>query len=152
MSAAGEEQEIGKIETDIDQPRAERMAFEVIDGNQRLACGEREALAREQPYHHPADQARSGGRRDRIHFANCYIRFVEHLADQRRQYLDMRTSGDFGHDAPKRAVRVILADDGLRQYLPVASDQGHGAVVAGRFKGKDQRHRTKPLPQRPALR
>jgi hypothetical protein len=29
--------------------------------------------------------------------------------------------------------------------LPVAGDQGHGAVVAGGFKAKDERHKRRPL-------
>jgi hypothetical protein len=49
----------------------------------------------------------------------------------------MGAGGNFRDDAPERAVRVILADNRLRQYLPVASDQCGGAIVAGRFEGQD---------------
>ena len=59
----------------------------------------------------------------------------------------MRARGDFGDDAAERAVRFILPDHRLRQDLAVARHQRRGAVVARRFKGKDQRHRRSPLPE-----
>jgi hypothetical protein len=65
---------------------------------------------------------------------------MQHLPDQAGQYLDMGAGGDFRDHAAERAVGIILPDNGLRQYLPVAADQRNGAVVARGFKGKDERH------------
>ena len=45
MAAAGEEQEVGKVEIAIDQARRQRMAFEMVDRDQRLAGGDRQPLA-----------------------------------------------------------------------------------------------------------
>ena len=39
-------------------------------------------LARHQRDHHPANQARAGGRGNGIHFADRHVGFVQHLADQ----------------------------------------------------------------------
>jgi hypothetical protein len=65
---------------------------------------------------------------------------MQDLPDQARQDLDMGPRGDFGNHAAERAVRVVLPDHGLRQYLAVAPDQRGGAVIARGFKGEDQCH------------
>ncbi len=131
MTAAGKQQQIGKIEIGIDQARAERMAFEMVDRDQRLAGRERETLAGEQADHHPADQARPGGRGDAIDLGNFNIGFAQHLADQAGKDIDMGARGNFGDNAAERAVRFILADHRLGEDLPVAGHQRGGAVVAG---------------------
>ena len=59
MAARDQQQQIGKIEIRIDQPRRQRMAFEMVDRDQRLARGQRQPLAGEQRDHHAADQARA---------------------------------------------------------------------------------------------
>ena len=64
----------------------------------------------------------------------------KHLADQPGQDFDMGAGGDFRDHAAERPVRVILSDDRLGEDLPIAADQRRGAVVAGGFKGEDQRH------------
>ncbi len=140
MAAAGEQQQIGEIEFLIDQARAQRMAFKVIDCDQRLVRRQRQPLADQQPDHHPADQPRAGGRGDGIDFANGDIGFVEHLADQAGEDFDMGAGGDFRHHAAERPVGVILPDHRLGEDLPVASDQRGGAIVAGGFEGEDQGH------------
>ena len=61
---------MGEGEIRIDQPRAERMAFEMVDREQRLARRERQALAGQKRNHHAADKPRAGGRSDRVHVVN----------------------------------------------------------------------------------
>ncbi len=58
----------------------------------------------------------------------------------------MGARGNFRNHPAERAMRLILADHRLRENLPVATDQRHRAVVARRFKTKDQRHVGAPLP------
>ena len=105
-----------------------------------LSAASARPFADQQADHHPADQPGSGGSGNGVDLADTDIGFVQHLADQSGQDFDMGAGGDFRDDAAERAMRVILADDRLRKDLPVASDQRRGAVVAGRFKGEDQRH------------
>ena len=122
------------------------MALEMIDGDQRLAGGERQPLAGEQGDHHSADQPRSGGRRDRVDVADGQLRFVEHPPDQVGQDLDVRARGDLRHHPAVGLVGAVLADDRLREDLPVAGDQRRRAVVAGRFKAQDrQSFRARPF-------
>ena len=116
------------------------MAFEVVDRDQRFIGRKRQAFANQQADHYAADQAGSRRRGDGIDFADTDIGFVQNLANQARQDFDMGPCGDFGNDATEWPMRVILADDCLRQYLPVASDQRGSAVVAGGFKGQNQCH------------
>ena len=77
---------------------------------------------------------------------------MKHLADQPGEYFDMGAGCNFGHHAAERAVRVILPYNRLGEDLPIASDQSGGAIIARRFKCKDQCHFAKPLPETPALR
>ena len=73
-----QQQQIGKIEIGIDQPRAQRVAFEMIDRDERLAGAERDALAREQRDHHPADQAGPRGRGDGVDLGDRLAGFRQH--------------------------------------------------------------------------
>ena len=93
----------------------------MVDRDQRLAGGDRQALAREQRDHHPADQPGAGGGGDGIDFADRHVGFGQHLSDQAGQDVDMGAGGDFGHHPAERAMRVILADDRLGEDLTVAS-------------------------------
>lgn len=152
MTAAGQEQQVREDQRLIDEPRAECMAFKVIDRDQRLSRREREAFADEETDHYSPDKAGSGCGGDCINFPDADVSLMQHLADQTGQDLNMRACRDFGHNAAERAMRVVLADDCLRQDLSVATDQCHGAVIARGFKGKNKSHPTRPLPETPALR
>jgi hypothetical protein len=57
MAAGNEQQQIGKFDP-VEQPRGERMAFEVIDGEQRLAMGERDGLGHGEADDDAAQEAR----------------------------------------------------------------------------------------------
>ena len=65
---------------------------------------------------------------------------VEHAPDQAGKNLDVRARRDLRHHAAVRLVRAVLADDRLREDLPVAGDQCRRAVVAGRFKAQEYNH------------
>ena len=151
MAATGKQQQIRETEVRIDQPRAERMAFEMVDGDERLAGGEAEPLAGEQGDHHPTDQARAGGGGDGVDLANGDVGLGQHLADEAGQDLDMGAGSDFRHHPAERAVRLILADDRLGEDLAIAGHQRRGAVVARGFEAEDQRHGRSPLHQRGAV-
>ena len=105
------------------------MTFKVVDREQWLACGDRQAFSREQGDHHPADQPGASGRGDGVHLADPDVSLGQHPADQPGQYLDMRAGGNFGDHAAKRAMRLILPHDRLRENLPVIADQRYRAIV-----------------------
>ncbi len=152
VPAGDEQQEIGEIEIGIDQPRRERVAFEMVDGDQRLAGGKREALAGKQRDHHSADQPRAGGRRHGVDVMDRNPGVIENLADQRRQNRHVRPRRNLGNHAAVRLMRLGLADDRLSEDLPVAGDQRRRAVVARGFEAEDQSHFVSgPLPDGAAM-
>ena len=63
--------------------------------------------------------------------------FREHLLDQRREQSDMPARGDFGDDAAKGPVVVLLPRDALREDAAVAGHQRGGGFVAGGFEAED---------------
>ena len=149
MAARDQQQKVRKAEVRIDQPGRERMAFEMIDRDQRLAGSEREPLAGEERDHHSADQPRPRGRGYRIDIVDRQLGVIEHALNQRRQDLDVGARRDLRNDAAVRLVRLRLPDDGLRKNAPVAGDQRRGAVVARGFKtedyGKSRSFRRRPF-------
>ena len=81
MTAADQQQEVREIKAAIDQPRRQRMAFEVVDRDQRLARGKAQSFADHQPDHHPADQPGTGGGGHGVHVGDRNVGLGEHLAD-----------------------------------------------------------------------
>jgi hypothetical protein len=67
MAPRYEEQQIGEGEAGFDEARAERMAFEMINRDQRLVRGVRQRLSGDEPDHDAADQPGSCGRSDRVY-------------------------------------------------------------------------------------
>ena len=88
-----------------------------------------------------ADKAGTGGGGDGIDLADAHVGLGQHLADESRQDLDMGAGGDFRNDPAERTVRLVLANDRLRQNLAVGRYQRGGTVVAGGFKAQNECHR-----------
>jgi hypothetical protein len=61
----------------------------------------------------------------------------------------MGARSDFGHNAAKGSVMILLSCKRMRQNRPVRPDDCRCGFVAARFKTKDYRH---PLPLRAAAR
>lgn len=76
------------------------MAFEVIDGEQRLVRSHCQRFAAHQPDHHTADQPRPGSRGDRVDIVKTNARLAHHPRDHRGEPLGMGASCDFGNDPP----------------------------------------------------
>ena len=133
MPARDQQQQIGKAEGFIRQPRRERVAFEVIDRQQRLACRHRQRLGAHQSDNHPADQPRPCGGGNRVDIGKAKARLAHHPFDHRRQALGMGARGDFGHHPAIGRMFGFLAGDRLGNDRPVAAHQRHGGLVATRF-------------------
>jgi hypothetical protein len=133
MPARDEQQQIREGKIGIGQARAERMALEMVDRDERLACGVCQRLAGDEPDHHATDQPRAGGGGDRIDVAQSDAGVGERAFDQRHQRLDMRARGDFGHHAAERTMRGFLAGKAVRQDAAVAGDERRCRFIAGGF-------------------
>ena len=121
----------------------------MVDRDQRLARRERQPLAGEQRDHHPADQARAGGRGDRIDIARSTS--SPRPAPARSGRAGSRHGRARRSPARRRhraGARCVLADHRLREDAPVAGHQRRRAVVARGFKAKDDRRHfaSGPLP------
>ena len=65
MAARDQQQQIGKGHV-LGQPHRQRMAFEMIDGEEGLVVGEGQRLGRHHAHHHAADQAGPAGGGDAV--------------------------------------------------------------------------------------
>ena len=137
MSARNQQQQIGEGELTIGQPGRERVAFEVVHRQQRLARGHRQRLGTDEAHHHPADQPRPGCRGDGVEIIECHARFTHHLFEHGREPLSMGARGDFGDDPAIGRVFGLLTGDCLRDNRPVTAHQRHGGLVAARFDAED---------------
>ena len=140
MAARDEQQEIRESKLGIGQHRRKRVAFQMVDRDQRLAGRQREPLCSDQPHHHAADQpgARSCG--DRVDLGQLDLRLRKHLLDQLGKDLDMGAGGDLGDHAAIGPVRDLLPRQFVRENPPVRGDQGHRCLVAAGFDAEDQAH------------
>ena len=68
MAARDQQQQIGKGHL-FGQPHRQRMAFEMVDGEEGLVVGEGQRLGRHHAHHHAADQARPAGGGDAVELA-----------------------------------------------------------------------------------
>ena len=137
MPARHQQQQIGKGEVRIGQPRAERMPLQMIDRDERLARRMRQRLAGDEPHHHAADQPRPCRRRDRIDLIQSQPGILERRRDQRLQRLDVRARRDFGHHAPEGRMRRLLPCQPVAEHLPIAGDERGGGFVARGFEAED---------------
>ena len=144
MAAGDEQQQIGESEIRVAQHRRKRMAFEMVDRDQRLARRQRQPLGGDQADHHAADQPRPGGRGDRVDLAERDTRLGQRFLDQARQDLDMGARRDLRNDAAKGAMRRFLPGETMGEDAPVRADQGRRRLVAARFDAEDQAHRRLP--------
>ena len=119
----------------------------MIDRDQRLARRVRERLAGDEPDHHPADQAGTGGRGDRVDVRQRESRIGEHGFDERGEAVDMRARRDLRHHAAIGAMLGLLPGDAMREDAAVRVHQGGRGFVAARFEAEDQGHiAAQPIP------
>ena len=140
MPARDQQQQIGKLQRRIGQPRRQGVALKVIDRDQRLAACHRQRLGGDQADHNPADQSRPGRGGNGIDIGEGQPGIGQRAGDQRCQQLRMGARGDFGNDPAIGAVRVVLRGDALRQDHAFAGDQRSGGFVARRFNAQNECH------------
>src|SRR6185437_3479411 len=110
VAAGSKKQAIRKL-GGVGEPRGERMRFQMIDRNQRLALYQRNRFRGGQPDDHAADQPGAGSGGDAIDHVVATIGLAHGLADDEVEHLDMGAGGNLWHHA---AESGMLAD--LRQY------------------------------------
>ena len=128
------------------------MAFEMVDGDQRLARCEREALAGRSATITPPIGPGPAVAAIASTSAIDIVGLGKHLVDQTGKNLDVGARGNLRDHAAIGLVRAVLPDHRLCKDTAVAGDERHRAVVAGRFKTKDDSHFVSgPLPEGAAM-
>ena len=140
MAAGDEQHEIGKGEP-VGQPRRQRMAFQMVDGIERLAHRPSDRLARHQPDDEPTDQPRPACRSDRIDILQRAPGTQKRFGNQAVQRLHMGARRDLRHHAAIGAVLLELAQHDFTENLAlsvrIAHDDGSGGLVAARFDAEN---------------
>ena len=122
------------------QPHSERVALQMVDGNERFATGRRQRFAQHQPHHHPADEAGAGSGRNRIHLIQRQASVAKRLGIQPINLREVGASGNFRHHATIGRVVIALGGQGLRQNFAIFAHQRHRRFVAARFNAKNNTH------------
>src|ERR1043165_3778097 len=121
----------------------------MVDGQQRLAGGERQRLGGGETDHEAADQARSGRGGYCVDFGEAEAGLAEGCCYHAVEGLDVSAGGDFGHDAAENGVVLDLRQDHVRTDLALAvgaalDHGGRGLVTAGLDPEDDHRRLASP--------
>ena len=149
VPAGAQQQEVRKIDVVRREPweaGGQRVALQVVDGDERAAGCERQPLAGAGTDEQAADQpgARCGGDGGKIRRAQSGG--LQHRCHHRRQVTEMRPRGDLGHYAAEWRGRGELAEHARGQHGAIRRQHGHGGLVAGGFYREDRpRGCTAPL-------
>ena len=146
MAARHQQQQIGKRHL-LGEAHRQRVAFEMVDGEERLVVREGHRLGGHDAHHHAADQARPAGRGDAVEVAELEPRLGERLGHQPVDPLEMGARGDLRHHAAEAAMLGQLAVDDVGEDAPdrrIARrivrrrlDHGDRRLVAARFDTQD---------------
>lgn len=123
------------------------MAFQMVDGQKRLACRGTQRLGGHQTDHHSADQPGARGRGNTVHRRQADPRLGQGLADQAVKRRDMGAGGDLRDHAAKGTMVVELGQDDIGQNAAVVGDNGGGGFVAAGLDSQNQGHDFQPHAQ-----
>jgi hypothetical protein len=134
-AGAGRDRDVGA------QPGRDRVAFQVVDRDQRHVASQRHGLAERQADHHAADQAGAGRGGDAVQVLERQARGAHGLGGDGVDGFHVGAGGDLGHHAAERGMLLELRADDRGQHAdrPVrraAHDRGRGLVAAG-LQAKD---------------
>ena len=119
------------------QPRRQRMRFQVIDRDQRLAGGGGNGLGRGEADEDAADQPRPRRCRHAVEIGKGKARFLHCRLDDVVEMGDVGARRQFGYDAAIGLVLVDLRPHDIGEDFPLAvagaRHDGRGGLVAARF-------------------
>ena len=107
------------------------VAFEVVDGDERLAQREGEGLGVADTDEQRAGEAWAFGDGDRIQLRHAYAGFAEGGVDDRDDGAEVLAGGELRNDAAVGRVDGDLRGDDVRELAGAALDDGGGGLVAG---------------------
>ena len=98
MAARHQQQQVGKVQV-VGKPGAQRMAFQVVDGEEGQGVDGGDRLRHHHADDHPADQPRPGGGGDAVEVRETEAGLRHGVRDQPVQVLEVGARRDLGHHA-----------------------------------------------------
>ena len=138
VTARHQQQQVGKIHV-VGQPGGQRVAFEMVDRDQRQPMDEAEGLGGDEAHHQPADQPGPRRRRYGCEVTEAEAGLAHRRLDQQVQPFDMGAGGDLGHHAAIGSMQVELCGDRSGKDPAVRGHQGRRRLVAARLDAQDDR-------------
>jgi hypothetical protein len=136
MAARNQQQEIGERQSfrgRIGQPGGQRVAFQVVDGDEGQVADRRDGLGGHDADDHPADQARPAGGGDAVQLVESQAGIGHGADNQPVEMFQMGARGDLRDDAAIGAMVGKLRQHDIGQDLPPVRDHRRGGFVATRF-------------------
>jgi hypothetical protein len=141
MPAGKQQQKIGECRHPARhqawQAHCQCMGFQVIDGDERQAMGQRHALGEGSPHDQSTDEPGTRCCRDRIKRRIADAGLGHDARHKPRQMLQMRPRGNFRHHAAKGCVFLQLAKDGLSQNGAIRAQYSRGGFIAAALNPQD---------------
>ena len=137
MPARDQQQEVGEIEFLGDQPGAERVPLQVVDGEQRLVVDGGNRLAGHEAHHDRADQAGAGGGGHAVEIGEAHARLIHGAGDEAVEMLDVAARRDLRHDAAVGRMVGALGEHEVGQHAALPGHDRSRRLVAARLDAKD---------------
>ena len=119
------------------QARGQRVALQVVDGQERQAACGRDRLTGHDAHEYAADQPRPGGRCDPVELGKIDFRLGQRTRDQAVDMVEMAARGDLRHHATVRPVLVELGEHQIGENAPLARHHRGRGLVAGGLDAED---------------
>ncbi len=145
VAAGDQQQQIGEGDA-VGEAGGERMAFEVVDGDERLSGGKGDCFCRGETDQHAADETGAGGSGNRVDVGEGGARLSQRSAHHVVKHLDMGAGGNLGHDAAEGGMVVDLGKHDIGEdaagSVVGAGDHRCGGFVAAGLDAKNDRSPT----------
>jgi len=116
------------------------VAFEMIDGDKRLADGHGQDFAVGDADKQRADESRTARHGDGVEVVQREAGLLEGFADDGNDLAEMFAGGKLRNYSTVLCVQVDLRGDNVGKDLPAVGDNRGGGFVAGRFDAEDTGH------------
>ena len=113
VTAAGNQAHKGRLKGFVRQIIGADMAFDVVDGDQRLVQRVRQRLGAAHARQQRANQARAVGDSQRIDVIKGHAGFLQRLIHHAVHRIYMRAAGNFRHHAAVNGMQGNLREDGV---------------------------------------
>ncbi len=114
------------------------VAFEVVDGDERLAEREGQGLGVGDADEQSAGEAGAFGDGDGVEVVHGDAGFGDGFAHDGDDVAQVLARGEFGHHAAVDGVHLHLRGDDVREHLGAGAHDGGCGLVAGAFDAEDQ--------------